>query len=104
LRTGQAANDGGESFLLCEKGHKKAYICIAMSAARIREILHDYINTADENLLAAIYTLLEPKIEPENIYDKETLDMLYKRRENHLRGISKSYTVEESMQMLRQRK
>jgi hypothetical protein len=72
----------------------------------LRERLHEYINIADEQHLTAIYVLVEDNI-PETgseKYDQATLDMFYRIRENHLNGTSKSYTVEESMNMIRQHK
>jgi hypothetical protein len=69
----------------------------------LRERLHEYIDAADEKHLTAIYALVEDII-PEtrgDKYDEATLEKIYQIRENHRKGISKSYTVEESMEMIR---
>ena len=77
-----------------------------METATLREKLHEYIDTADEQHLSAIYILVEDNIplSDDEKYDEATLDMFYKRREDHLNGVSKSYTVEESMEIIRQHK
>ena len=77
-----------------------------MEAAVLREKLHEYINTADEQHLTAIYVLVEDNIpaSDDEIYDKATMDMLYERRESHRNGTSKSYTVEEAMDLVRKAK
>ncbi len=72
----------------------------------LRERLHEYINIADQQHLSAIYVLVGDNIPPvdSDKYDDETLKMFYQRRENHLNGISKSYSVEEAMNIVRQEK
>ena len=73
-----------------------------MEVSFLREKLIDYINVADEQHLNAIFTLVEDSI-PEtsnDIYDKEMMGMLYARRENHKNGASKSYSVEESFNLV----
>jgi hypothetical protein len=76
-----------------------------MDAAVLREKLHQYINTADEQHLTAIYVLVEDKLaQGERKYDEETMNMLYERQENYRNGISKSYTPEEVIERAKQRK
>ena len=77
-----------------------------MEVEVIRERLHEYINAADEQHLSAIYLLLEDNIPSTNNekYDEATLNMFYQRREDHLKGVSKSYSVEEAMNIIRQHK
>lgn len=72
-----------------------------MESSLLRNKLHEYINIADDRKIEAIYTILEEEIEQHYIYDEETLAMLYARRENHLKGISKSFTLEESLAEIR---
>jgi hypothetical protein len=76
-----------------------------MEVEVLRERLHEYINVADEQHLSAIYILVEDNIPSDDEkYDEATLRMFYQRRENHLKGISKSYTVEEAMAIVRNHK
>ena len=66
----------------------------------LRSKLHGYIDTAEEDKLQAIYTLLEDDIEPYN-FTKEEIAIFYERREKHIKGASKSYTTEESITQIR---
>lgn len=75
-----------------------------MESSLIRNKLHEYIDAADDRKVEAIYTILEEEIEHHYMYDEETISMLHKRRENHLKGISKSYTAEESLEKIRNHK
>ena len=75
---------------------------IMNTATSLRDKLHQYIDVADEQKLQAIYVLLEDEINWS--YTSEEIGMLHKRRENHLKGASKSYTVEESLKAVRQQK
>ena len=73
-----------------------------MEVSFLREKLIDYINVADEQHLNAIFTPVEDNI-PEisnDIYDKEMVEMLYARRENHKNSLSKSYSLEESFNLV----
>jgi methylmalonyl-CoA mutase cobalamin-binding subunit len=69
----------------------------------LRERLHEYINAADEQHLTAIYVLVGGGAGSESggKYDDATMNMIYERRKNHRKGISKSYTAEESMEKIR---
>ena len=75
-----------------------------MTVSTLRKKLHEYIDTADERHLEAIFVLVEKEIETAYSYDKETIDMLHKRRENHLNDTSVSYSLEESLKKVRARK
>lgn len=68
----------------------------------LRDKLHQYIDVADEQKLQAIYTLLEDEINWR--YTTEEIDVFHQRRENHLKGTSKSYTTEESLKATRLQK
>ncbi len=72
---------------------------VLMDITIIRAKLHDYIDVADEQHLSAIYTLVEAYVptHDDSIYDEATMKMLYERRENHRKGLSKSYSVQESI-------
>ena len=76
-----------------------------MEVEVLRALLHDYIDHADEQHLSAIYALVEDNIPAaDEKFDEATMNMLYQRRENHRKGLSKSYTVEEVMNYVRQHK
>lgn len=73
-----------------------------MEEASIKQKLHHYIDVADEKKLQAIYTILEDEIEGEYFYTQEEIKMFYDRRQKHLNGESKSYTVAETLNLVRQ--
>ena len=75
-----------------------------MESASLRERLHEYIDKADERKLSAIYVLIEDELDEEPVYTKETILMLHERRNNHLNGISKSYTSQVSIDLIRETK
>lgn len=77
---------------------------IAMDTAVIRERLHEYIEVADSEHLAAIYILLQKEMPERTQYDAETLSMLYRRLEEDLAGKSKFYTVSEAFASVRNNK
>lgn len=72
------------------------------SASSLRDKLHHYIDLADEQKLQAIYVLLEDEIDWS--YSSEEIDLIHQRRQQHLQGLSKSYTVEESLNAARRQK
>ena len=72
-----------------------------MDTVMIKGRLHEYIERADDKHLEAIYILLEKEITTSYQYDKASLDMLYARRDNHLKGQSKSYTAKEVFDSIR---
>ena len=72
-----------------------------MNAMAIKGRLHEYIETADSEHLAAMYVVLQKDMAPSNQYDEDTLKMLYQRVEDDMKGLSKSYTVAEAMASIR---
>ena len=75
---------------------------IVMEPSSLKQKLHDYIDIADEKKLQAIYTILEDEIEGDYFYSQDEIKEFYDRRQKHLNGESKSYTVEETFNMVRQ--
>jgi hypothetical protein len=73
-----------------------------MELASIKQKLHNYIDVADEKKLQAIYTIPEDEIEGEYFYTQDEIKMFYDRRQKHLNGESKSYTVAETLNLVRQ--
>jgi hypothetical protein len=73
-----------------------------MSATQIRETLHEYIDTADEKKLEAIYTVLKDSIEPDYQYQANELEAVYMRREIYKKGESEVMTTEEFVRYVRQ--
>ncbi len=71
-------------------------------ADSIRDKLHQYIDVADEQKLQAIYVLLEDEIDRH--YTKEQIDVFHQRSENHQKGLSRSWTAEESLSDVRRQK
>ena len=75
-----------------------------MESELLRNKLHEYIDRADERKLSAIYVLIEDELEDKFTYSNETISMLHERRDNHVNSISKSYTAEESVEIIRRQK
>ncbi|MBC7421973.1 MAG: hypothetical protein H7334_00810 [Ferruginibacter sp.] len=75
-----------------------------MAAIQIRESLHEYIDTADEKKLEAIYTVLKDSITENYEYNNEELATLYARRNNYKAGNESTLTTEEFLSFLRTNK
>jgi len=73
-----------------------------MNTVALRERLHEYIETADEEHLSAIYELVEN--DKDHIYDEKVIQMFHERRERYLSGAGKTYTAAESLKMIRSHK
>ena len=69
-----------------------------MTVTAIREKLHDYINTADDKQIQAIYNIFEDQIVNEPYdwsKDKEFVAELDERVRRYEAGIDKGYTLDE---------
>ncbi len=72
-----------------------------MTLAAAKEKLHDLIDHADEEKIFSLLSLFEENNERTGYtYSEETLQMLRERSEEYLSGKSKTYTVEESMNII----
>lgn len=77
---------------------------VIMEALQIKETLHEYIDTADEKKLEAIYTVLKDSIPDGYEYNQEELEKIYDRRIKYKKGEEQLMTVEELLLYVRQNK
>lgn len=73
-----------------------------MVPVQIRETLHEYIDTADEKKLEAIYIVLKDSISSNYEYSTEELAAIYARRNNYKNGEAPTLNTEEFLQFVRQ--
>ncbi|MES2377222.1 MAG: addiction module protein [Bacteroidota bacterium] len=73
-----------------------------MSTAQIRQRLHEIIDTAEDKKLKAIYTLLEDDDLDGHSLSAAQKKELDRRFDNLQKGISKTYTWEETVVMAEQ--
>jgi len=71
-----------------------------MRTSQIKKQLHDYIDTAEDKKLKAIYTLLEDDIAYNGHMTEEQLAEVKRRLADHKNGIGKTYTWEEANAIL----
>lgn len=73
-----------------------------MRTTQIRQQLHDYIDSAEDKKLKAIYTLLEDDINDEFTLTAEQKKELDRRYDDYMNGVGETYTWEETIAMARQ--
>ncbi len=73
-----------------------------MSTAQIRQRLHEIIDAAEDKKLKAIYTLLENDSMAEYSLSAAQKKELDRRFDNLQKGISKTYTWEDTVAMAEQ--
>ncbi len=74
-----------------------------MSATELKELLHEYIDAADEEKLEEIYSLIEKGAKRHPIWDDDDfVSELDRREKNYWDGKTKGYTLEESVERARQ--
>lgn len=74
-----------------------------MTSTAIRQRLITYLSDAEDNKIKAIYTLLESEIENKKSFSltEEHLEILDKQRALHLSGTTKSYSKQDSFDIIR---
>lgn len=74
-----------------------------MTSTVIRQRLITYLSDAEDNKIKAIYTLLESEIENGKSFSltKEHIKILEKERELHLSGTTKSYSKQDSFEIIK---
>lgn len=74
-----------------------------MTIAAIRERLKTYVDDIDDKKVKALYTLLESDIEDNTsfVLSEEELKILDKEHALHISGKTKSYTWEETKEIIR---
>jgi hypothetical protein len=70
-----------------------------MRTAEIKQKLHEYIDSAEDKKLKAIYTLLENDVADEFMFTAEQEKELDRRYDNYIDGIGETYTWEETVAM-----
>jgi hypothetical protein len=75
-----------------------------MEAIQIREKLHEYIDTADEKKLEAIYTILQDSISVEFKYNEDELADIYARRDSYKSGNDQTLVAEDFVAYVRKNK
>ena len=73
-----------------------------MRTTQIRQQLHDYINSAEDKKLKAIYTLLENDLHDDYQLTTAQKEELDERYENHQRGIGTTHNWQETVAMAEQ--
>ncbi len=68
-----------------------------MRTAQIRQQLHEYIESAGDKKLKAIYTLVENDINEEFAFSDEQKKELDRRYDDYQNGVGKTYTWEEAV-------
>lgn len=75
-----------------------------MTALKIKAKVHDYIEHADERILKVVYAMLKEYEKNEDstswLTEEQKLE-IDKRWENHKKGKSKSYSVEEAKKFVK---
>lgn len=75
-----------------------------MTTAAIRQKLADYLKTADDKKIKAIYTMVEDEISTQaNDWDAEFKTILDKRSKSFEKGKAKTYSWEETKKAAKSR-
>jgi hypothetical protein len=75
-----------------------------METIQKRQKLHEYINSADDEKVNALFLILESDNNNYYPYSAEDINMFYQRREKYLKGEGKNFSVEGSFEEIRKSK
>jgi hypothetical protein len=75
-----------------------------METIQKRQKLHEYINSADDEKVNALFLILESDDNNYYPYAAEDINMFYQRREKYLKGEGKNFSVEGSFEEIRKSK
>jgi len=73
-----------------------------MRTTQIKQQLHDYIDSAEDKKLKAIYTLVEDDITEGYQFSEDQKKELDRRYDDYMNGVGETYTWEETVAMARQ--
>ncbi len=73
-----------------------------MGQAALRSKLHEFIDSSDDEKIEALYILLSGNVSSGYSYSETELNMLHERADKYLSGSTKTYSVEESLKLIRQ--
>lgn len=73
-----------------------------MSITQLKQQLHEYIDSAEDKKLKAIYTLIEDDITEGYQFSEDQKKELDRRYDDYMNGIGKTYTWDETVAMARQ--
>jgi len=75
-----------------------------MTVIAMRKKLTEYLQTADEKDVKAVFTFVEDKVETEGYdIDAETFKELRRRTKSFLNGSAKMYTLDDAKKIARER-
>lgn len=72
-----------------------------MGQAALRNKLHEFIDSSDDEKIEALYILLSGNVSSGYSYSEAELNMLHERADKYLSGSTKTYSVEESLSICR---
>ena len=73
-----------------------------MGQAALRSKLHEFIDSSDDEKIEALYILLSGNVSSGYSYSETELNMLHERADKYLSGSTTTYSVEESLKLIRQ--
>ncbi len=75
-----------------------------MTYLQAKEKLHGFIDAADENTVMKLLQFVEHRDDSDMHYDEETMNILRERSAAYKSGNSRTYSVEESMDRMKNKR